>query len=154
MYKRIVKGSSVPQLFPRQIGGGGSPHPAGRPHSWGSPRPACGVGCLLQKFPRGGNAKVNRSGERSEILDRGEIVATPRDIIIQFVDEYLASNQTEIDMDLLEARIHLGGTLNRFTEDELAIGINQVIGHYRRAFGQEQGKVIERLIDKAFIGEH
>jgi hypothetical protein len=80
-------------------------------------------------------------------------VATPRDIIIQFVDEYLASNQTEIDMDLLEARIHLGETLNRFTEDELAIGINQVIGHYHRAFGQERGKVIERLIDKAFIGE-
>jgi hypothetical protein len=44
--------------------------------------------------------------------------------------------------------------LNRFTEDELAIGINQVIGHYRRAFGQEQGKVIERLIDNAFIDEH
>ena len=24
--------------------GGGAPHPPGRPHSWGSPRPACGVG--------------------------------------------------------------------------------------------------------------
>jgi hypothetical protein len=81
-------------------------------------------------------------------------VAAPRDIIIQFVDEYLASHQTEIDRDLLEARIHLGGTLNRCTEDELAIAINQVIGHYRRAFGQERGKVIERLIDKAFINEN
>ena len=81
-------------------------------------------------------------------------MATPRDIIIQFVDEYLASHQTEIDMDLLEARIHLGEALNRFTEDELAIAINQVIGHYRRAFGEKHGKVIERLIDKAFIGEH
>src|SRR5271157_4880518 len=48
-YKRIVKGSSVSRLFPRQIGGGGCPRPAGRPHSWGSPRPACGVGRLLQK---------------------------------------------------------------------------------------------------------
>jgi hypothetical protein len=55
---------------------------------------------------------------------------------------------------LLEARIHLGETLNRFTEDELAIGINQVIGHYRRAFGQERGKVIERLIDTAFNNSH
>ncbi len=81
-------------------------------------------------------------------------MATPRDIIIQFVDEYLASNQTEIDMDLLEARIHLGGTLNRFTEDELAIGINQVTGHYRRAIGQELGKVIERLIDNALINQY
>jgi hypothetical protein len=55
---------------------------------------------------------------------------------------------------VLAIHIHLGEALNRFTEDELAIAINQVIGHYRRAFGQEQGKVIERLIDKAFIGEH
>ena len=57
-------------------------------------------------------------------------------------------------MDLFEARIHLGETLNRFTEDELAIGLNQVIGHYRRAFGPEQAKAIERLIDKALISEH
>ncbi len=81
-------------------------------------------------------------------------MASPREILIQIVDEYLASRQSEIDMDLFEARIHLGETLNRFTEDELAIGLNQVIGHYRRAFGQEQGRVIERLIDKALIGEH
>jgi hypothetical protein len=81
-------------------------------------------------------------------------VATPRDVIIQFVDEYLASRQTEIDMDLFEARFRLGGILNRFTEDEIAIGLNQVIGHYLRACGQEQGKVIEELIDKALISEH
>ena len=151
---RIVKGSSVSRLFPRQIGGGGLPALRADPIPGVPPARLAGSAASYKRFPRVSNAKVNRSGERSEILDRGEIVATPRDIIIQFVDEYLASNQTEIDMDLLEARIHLGGTLNRFTEDELAIGINQVIGHYRRAFGQEQGKVIERLIDNIFIEEH
>jgi len=67
------------------------------------------------------------------------------------VDEYLASRQTEIDMDLFEARIHLGETLNRFTEDELAIGLNQVIAHYRRALGPKQGESIERLIDNTIM---
>src|SRR5271157_5948125 len=30
----------------RTAPGGGAPHPPGRPHSWGSPRPACRVGYL------------------------------------------------------------------------------------------------------------
>lgn len=80
-------------------------------------------------------------------------MASPRETIIHFVDEYLASEQTGLDVNLLEARIHLGGTLTEFSEDRLAIAINQVIGHYRSALGQARGKDIEQILDDVLLGQ-
>jgi hypothetical protein len=76
-----------------------------------------------------------------------------KETLIGIVDEYLASKRTGIDMDLLEARIHLGDGLEPFTEDELVRGINETIDHYYDLYGLEQGREVERIINRAFIGE-
>ncbi len=62
---RRAGGSFASRLFPNEIGGRWSPRPAGRSHSWGSPRPACGVGRLLQKTSAGLTPRESWRDEKS-----------------------------------------------------------------------------------------
>jgi hypothetical protein len=78
---------------------------------------------------------------------------TYKEMLIGLVDEYLSSQRTDIDMDLLEARIHLGREPGDFSEDEEVAGINEVIDYYYNLHGLDEGRNIERIINYAFTGD-